>query len=189
LKTFEFRKACFLEMAMRNSTAREFSHPSNSALIFKSLTARDVDLSLMPFYLSLDFDGRRRRFGCAVSDESIAQHCGGLNLEKSIVLACSGNAGLLAAIELHPLAPDWEHAEMALAESAETDRTTIVAHLLQLAAFAAGKRACTALVIPSCCAERAFIELLRGMGRARMRDDLLWLELGEYASLRSAHSF
>lgn len=173
---------------MRNSNAREFSHLSNSALVFKSLTARDVDLLLKPFYISLDFDGRRRRFGCAVSDDSIAQHCNGLNLEKSVVLACSGNAGLLATIELHSLAPDWEHAELALAESAETDRSTIVAHLLQLAVFAAGKRSCTALVIPSCNSERAFIELLRGMGRVRMWDDLMWLELGEYASLRSVHS-
>ena len=178
----------FLEKTMRNATAREFSHLSNSALVFKSLTARDVDLSLKPFYIGLDFDGRRRRFGCAVSDDSIAQHCNGLNLENSIVLACSGNAGLLAAIELHPFASDWEHVELALAESAETDRTTIVAHLLQLAAFAAGKRGCTALVLPSCNSERSFIELLGGMGRVRMWDDLMWLELGEYASLRSAHS-
>ena len=37
---------------MRNSTTREFSHLSNSALIFRSLTASDVDLSLIPFYLS-----------------------------------------------------------------------------------------------------------------------------------------
>jgi len=173
---------------MRNSTARDFSGLSKPALVFESLSASEVKRSLLPFYLRLDFDGRRRRFGGAVSDDSIIQHCDRLDLERSVVLSCSGEAGVLAAIELHPLASDWEHAEMALAENAEANRDTIVAHLLQLAAFAAGKRGCTALVIQSCCSERDFIDLLRGMGRVQARDDLLWLELGEYASLCSAYS-
>jgi hypothetical protein len=177
-----------LEKTMRNSTAREFSDLSKPALVFESLSASEVKQSLLPFYLGLDFDGRRRRFGGAVSDDSIRQHCSGLDLERSVVLSCSGEAGLLAAIELHPLTSDWEHAELALAENTEGDRDTIVAHLLQLAAFAAGKRGCTALVIQSCCSERAFIDLLRGMGRVRTRDDLLWLELGEYSSLCSAYA-
>jgi hypothetical protein len=172
---------------MKNSAASEFSHVSNPALVFKSLTACDVGLSLRPFYLGLDFDARRRRFGGAVSDDAIWRHCQGLDLEKAIVLACAGETGLLAVIELHALAPDWEHAELALAESAKADRTTIVAHLLQLAAFAAGKRGCTAFVVPSCSTERDFLHLLRGMGRAEMRADVLWLELGEYARPGSAH--
>jgi hypothetical protein len=168
---------------MKNSTASEFSHSSNSALLFKSLTASDVEVSLLPFYLGLDFDARRRRFGGAVSDNAIRQHCRGLNLDNAIILACSGKAGLIAAIEVHPLASGWEDSELALAECANADRTTIVAHLLQLAAFAAGKRACTTFVIPSCSSERDFLELLRGMGRVRMQEDVLRIELGEYATL------
>jgi hypothetical protein len=168
---------------MKNSTASEFSHSSYSALVFKSLTAGEVEASLLPFYLGLDFDARRRRFGGGVGDDAIRRHCRGLNLDNAIVLACSGKTGVIAAIELHPLGSDWDDTELALAESAAADRTTIVAHLLQLAAFAAGKRGCTTFVIPSCSSERDFIELLRGMGRVRMHEDVLRLELGEYASL------
>jgi hypothetical protein len=124
---------------MKNSSASEFAHSSYSALVSRSLTASDVEVSLLPFYLGLDFDARRRRFGGGVCDDAIRQHCRALNLDNAIVLACSGRAGLIAAIELHPLVHDWENTELALAECAEADRTTIVAHLLQLAAFAAGK--------------------------------------------------
>jgi hypothetical protein len=172
-----------LETTMKNSTASEFSHSSYSSLLFKSLTASDVEALLLPFYLGLDFEARRRRFGGGVSDDAIRQHCHKLNLDNAMVLVCSGKTGVIAAIELHPLGSDWEDTELALAECAKADRATIVAHLLQLAAFAAGKRGCATFVIPSCSSERDYIELLRGMGRVRMHADLLRLELGEYVSL------
>jgi hypothetical protein len=168
---------------MKSSTAGEFPRASDSTLVFKSLTASEVELSLLPFYLDLDFDERRRRFGGAVSDDAIKQHCRHLNLNDSIVLACLAPAGLVAAIELHPLASGWQEAELALAQCAKADRTTIVAHLLQLAAFAAGKRGCTTFVIPCCLSERGFLELFRGMGRIQMHADEFRLELDEYASL------
>jgi len=168
---------------MKNSAASEFPRAQDSALLFKSLTTGEIESSLLPFYLGLDFDARRRRFVGAMSDEAIRRHCRGLNLDHAIVLACSGPAGLVAAIELHPLTSGWEDTELALAECARADRITIVAHLLQLAAFAAGKRGCSTFVIPSCSTERDFLDLLRGMGRLRVEADALRLELGEYASL------
>jgi hypothetical protein len=169
---------------VKNSTAGELLRSSNPTLLFKELAASDVETSLLPFYLTLDFDARRKRFCGAVSDDAIKQHCRTLDFDNAIVLACSGCAGLIAVIELHSLAPDWEYAELALAEPVAPDRTTIVGHLLQLAAFAAGKRGCTEFIIQCCSPERDYLQLLRGMGRVRVQADLLRVELGEYSSRR-----
>jgi hypothetical protein len=168
---------------LKNSTADELLRSSNPTLVFKSLVANDVATSLLPFYLALDFDARRKRFGGALSDDAIKQHCRRLDFDNAIILACSGPVGLIATIELHPLAPDWRYAELALAEPAAADRTTIVAHLLQLAALAAGKRGCVEFVIQCCSPERDYLHLLRGMGRVRVQADFLRAELGEYSSL------
>jgi hypothetical protein len=173
-----------LETTVKNSTAGELLRSSNSALLFKSLEASDVETSLLPFYLALDFDARRKRFCGAVSDDAIKQHCRTLDFDNAVVLACAGPAGLIAVIELHPLVPDWEYAELALAEPTAADRTTVVAHLLQLAAFAAGRRGCTEFVIECGSPERDYLQLLRGMGRVRMQADSLRVGLGEYSSLR-----
>src|ERR1700754_2199267 len=134
---------------MKNPFASEFLNSSTSALVFKSLTASEIAASLLPFYLGLDFDARRKRFGAAMSDEAIRQHCTRLNLDNAIVLVCEGPEGLIAAIELHPLAYGWADTELAFVSPTDADRTTIVAHLLQLAAFAAGERGCTAFVVSS----------------------------------------
>jgi hypothetical protein len=163
---------------MKNPIAGEFLTSSTSALVFKSLTASEVVGSLLPFYLSLDFDARRKRFGAAMSDDAVERHCARLNSDVAIVLACADSEGLVAAIELHPLAYGWADAELALVSRAGADRTTIVAHLLQLAALAAGERGCTAFVVSPFASEADFVDLLRGMGRVRVQEDALRLELG-----------
>ena len=168
---------------MKTSIASEFARPVQSALSFRTLTAGQVQSSLLSFYLGLGFDARRARFGGAVSDHSIRRHCRHLDPDRSIVFACSGPSGLIAAIELHPLSSDWEDCELAHAECATVDRTTIVAHLLQLAAFAAGERGCATFIIPCWTPEHGMLELLRGMGRVRVHGDAVRVELGEYASL------
>jgi hypothetical protein len=172
---------------MRNSTASEFSRPGRSPFSFRSLTANELKISLLSFYLALDFDGRRARFGAAVSDDSLRQHCRQLDPDRTIVIACWGPSGLVAAIELHPLSSGWEDSELVLADRATADRTKIIAHLLQLAAFAAGERGCTTLILPCCSPERVLVELLRGMGRVRVQGDTIRAELGEYASLYGRH--
>jgi hypothetical protein len=173
---------------MKNSDASEFSRAGQSTLSFKSLEASDLEAALLPFYLGLNFDARRARFGGAVSDEAIRRHCRQLDPDRAIVLACAGQSGLVAAIELHPISSDsmssgWEDSELALADCATTDRKTIVAHLLQLAAFAAGKRGCRTFIIPSFSAEGSLLELLRGMGRVRVNADTVRVEIDEYADL------
>jgi hypothetical protein len=169
---------------MKTTTAGDFSRISNATLSFKSLTAHELTSSLPAFYLGLGFDARRARFGGAVSDDSIVRHCRGLDPGTSLVLACAAPSGLVAAIELHPLSGTWDDTELALADCAASDRTTIIAHLLQLAAFAAGERGCHTFIVSHDVPEAALRELLRGMGRVRRQDDTIRVELGEYAGLR-----
>jgi len=170
---------------MKTSTSNEFSTPAASTISFKSLSTDDLHTLLPSFYIGLDFDARRVRFGCAVSDDSILRHCRGLDPNQAVVLGCVGPGGLVAAIELHPLSPIWEDAELALAEGAATDRIMILGHLLQLAAFAAGKRGCNTLVVPLGPSERDLLRLLRSMGRVRVHGDSARVDLGEYARLHS----
>lgn len=168
---------------MKTSTGREFLHSVPSTLSFRSLMPPELESSLLSFYLALDFDARRTRFCGAVSDDAIKRHCRRLDLEQAIVLACSAPAGLVAAIELHPLLPSWEASELAIAECATTDRTIIIANLLQLAAFAAGKRGCTTFIIPSYSSGHVLLQLLRGMGRVLVQGDTVRVELDGYAAL------
>jgi hypothetical protein len=174
---------------MKNQIFDRFSNTSAAALAFKSLLTTELPESLLPFYLGLDAEARRARFGAAVSDASIARHCRGLNVTRAIVLACEGLGGVVAAIELHALTPDWSDAELALTCTATSDQTTIVAHLAQLAAFAAGKRGCRALIISPCLHEQAFIEIFRGMGRATRQDDGVRIDISEYARLERRLNF
>lgn len=158
----------------------EFSAP---AFCFKSLAAKDLP-SLVSFYLQLDFDARRRRFGGTVSDHSLRQYCAMLNLDRSVVLGCFDPAGLVAAIELHPLIENWEAAELAVAGRHARHTTNIISHLLQLAAFVVGERGCNTLIVPFHSRQFCLIELLRGMGRVRVHDDSARLDVSDYACLR-----
>jgi hypothetical protein len=173
---------------MNTSTSRDFFHSVSSILSFKSLMAPELKSSLLSFYLDLDFDARRARFCGAVSDDAIKKHCRRLNPDEAIVLACSGPAGLLAAMELHPLLPNWEASELAIAVCATTDRTIIAANLLQLAAFAAAKRGCTTFIISSYSSGHALLQLLRGMGRVLVQGDTVRVELDGYAVLHGRES-
>ena len=165
---------------MKSSIPSEFPRSADSTILFRSLTEDELESSLLPFYLSLDFDKRRERFGGVVSDDSIRRHCRQLDLNNVIVLACSGPAGLVAVIELHPLSSGWEESELAIACNAKVNGATVIAHLLQLAAFAAGKRGCTAFVTPSFSSGCDFLELLRRIGRVRVESDAVQTDIGEF---------
>jgi hypothetical protein len=146
------------------------------------LSTDDLSALLPAFYLGLDFHARRARFGCAVSDDSILCHCRGLNLDQAIVLGCVTATGLMAAVELHPTSSSWENAELALADSATTDRGLILDRILQLAAFTAGKRDCNTLVVQLGPSEHDLLGPLRRMGRVRVQDDSARIDLGDHAS-------
>jgi hypothetical protein len=166
---------------MKTSSAQDFS--SIAPYSFRSLSTEDIDGLLLPYYLGLDFDARRARFGGAVSDSSIRQYCQGLDFDRAIVLACLDTANLVAVIELHSIAPDWRCAELVLASSATGDQTTILGHLLQLAAFAAGKRGCAALMLTNEAQNREALALLGGMASTRLQEDDVFVDLDDYARL------
>jgi hypothetical protein len=168
---------------MKTSNAAEFFELRASPVSFRSLSEDDLRSLLLPFYLSLDFDTRRARFGCAVSDDSILRHCSGLDPANVEVLGCIDGMGLIAAIELHPLSPVWEDVELAVADTATADRVMILGHLLQLAAFSAGRRGCNTFIVQLGPLERDLLRLLRGIGRVRLQADSARVDLGEYARL------
>ena len=115
------------------------TRPRGFGRSLQRLTANDTD-RLAAFYLSLDFDNRRRRFGGAQSDESIVAYCRAINWPHAIVFA-RGSAHLLdAVLELHPLSENWECAEITLTCPLDYDRSHIFAELFQLAALTAGGR-------------------------------------------------
>jgi hypothetical protein len=169
---------------MKTSNTSEFLAPGAATVSFKSLSSEDIRLLLPPFYSGLDFDARRARFCCAVSDDSIVRHCSGLHPDNAIVLGCVGRTGLIAAIELHPLSPFWEDVELAVADRAAADRITILGHLLQLAVFAAGKRGCSTFIVPLGPSDRDLLALLRSIGRVRVQDDHARVDLGDYARMQ-----
>ena len=164
------------------------SATKSSSISFRSLSVGDLSSLLPRFYLSMGFDARRARFGCAVSDDSITRHCLRLDLERSVILGCIGDIGLLAAIELHPLSSTWEDVELAVTEDLTTDKVMILGHLLQLAAFVAGKRGCIAFIASLNPSEYDLLRLLRSMGRVRVQGESARVDISEYAIPRNFES-
>jgi hypothetical protein len=162
------------KMIMKRSSNFEFFASCASATSFRSLSGCDLIELLPQFYLGLDFDARRARFGAAVSNESIIRHCRGLDLNQALVLGCAGSTGLVAVVELHPMSPVWEDAELALSDQAATDRIMILGHLLQLVALDLF--------------DGDLLRLLRGMGRVRLRGDSAHVDISEYARLHGLSS-
>lgn len=162
---------------MKTSTACEFHQNTAS---FRSLSEGEIESLVQPFYLGLGFDARRSRFGGATSDDAIVRYCRELAPKQAMLIGCIEQAGLVAVIELHPCA---DVAELAFASAAGCERLLIYGHLLQLAAFAAGKRGCRELLAPVELIEPEVLELLRSMGQVSIRDGIASVDLDEYARL------
>jgi hypothetical protein len=170
---------------MKNSSIAEIGAISTSSVVcsFRALSVEDRQ-SMHRFYLGLDFDERRRRFGGAVSDCSIARHCAGIDWNQAVVLACFGAQDILAVVELHSLSSAWDRAELALVCKPHGDSQTIIAHLLQLAAFAAGKAGCRELLLSRDGLAGDTLDILRGMGRVFVGAEQVAVDLGEYAKIQ-----
>jgi hypothetical protein len=150
---------------------------------FRALSAEDKKL-LHRFYLDLNFDERRHRFGGAVSDESITRHCTGIDWNSVIVLACFAKQDILSVVELHPVSSTWHRAELALVCKPHSDSQTIIAHLLQIAAFAVGKAGCGELLLSSDQTSGDTLDILRGMGSVAVDSEYVAVDLGEYSKLQ-----
>jgi hypothetical protein len=168
---------------LKKLNAIEFCRPNASRLSFRTLSASEVQSLLVPFFNSLTFDQRRARFGCGVSDDAIVRYCRGLDADEATFIACIAHDALIALVELHQGPALAGCTELGIASSANEDRLIIYGHLLQLAAFAAGRQGYQTFICPAYLVEQDVLSLLRGMGHVAFRNDFLSIDLGEYVRL------
>ncbi|PSO20133.1 hypothetical protein [Bradyrhizobium sp. MOS002] len=167
---------------MKISNAVQYLTPAAGSLSFRSLSADEIEGLLRLFYLGFPFDERRARFGGAVSDGSIARYCRELPRREVVVIGCLAPDGLVAVAELHPYG---DCMELALAGRDTIDTITIYGHVLQLAAFEAGRRGCRNLVMNLELARAEALDLVRGMGHMCVQDETATVQLGDYARLHA----
>jgi len=91
--------------------ATYLARPRRRGRSLQSLTANDVD-RLSAFYLSLDFDERRNRFGGGQSDESIVAYCRTIDWQRVIIIARGSSHLLDAVMEIHQLSENWDRGEI-----------------------------------------------------------------------------
>jgi hypothetical protein len=171
---------------MKNSNLAEFTrgvgHP-NHEHSFRALSAAD-GTELCAFYRDLGFEARRSRFGAALSQAALANHCRQIDWRRAIMIACISDGGFAAVLEIHQAGEGWQRCEIVLACAMGADGTIVVAQLLQLAAFAAGKLGCKEFVVPLDRSGRTMFPFLEGMGPARLDGDQAVIELGDYGGPR-----
>jgi hypothetical protein len=143
------------------------------------LTANDAD-RFEAFYLSLDFDRRRSRFGGGQSDESIVAYCRTIDWQRVIVVARGSSHLLDAVLEIHPLCRNWDRAEITLTCPLDCDRSHIFAELLQLVALTAGGRGCSEFLmyLNDGCSEATGI--FGDIGRESRDGELLSFDVSDY---------
>jgi hypothetical protein len=168
---------------MKNWNLAEFSrsvgHP-NHQNAFRALSADDSD-QVARFYGELSFEERRRRFGGALSDTALDAFCRAIDWRRTIMIACFNGQRLEAVLEIYQAVASWRCCEITLASRLPGDTAIVVAQLLQLAAFTAGKLGCHEFVVPLDEAGRIMFPLPDSMGRARITPDRALIDIGDYA--------
>jgi len=171
---------------MKNFNLADFTrgvgHP-NHQNAFRALTADDCD-EVARFYRELSFDERRRRFGGALSDAALDAFCHAIEWRRTIMIACFSAERLEAVLEISQAVASWRCCEISLASRLPGDNSTVVAQLLQLAAFTAGKLGCHEFVVPLDETGRIMFPLPDSMGRARINGDHALIDIGDYAGRR-----
>jgi hypothetical protein len=159
--------------------ATQLTNPSNRGRSLQTLTANDVD-RFSAFYLSLDFNGRRDRFGAGQSDETIVAYCRTIDWQRAIIIARGSSHLLDAVLEIHPLSDNWDHAEIALTCPLDCDRSPTFAQLFQLAALTAGGRGCTKFVMYLNDGRSEAMDILGDAGRKSCDGQVLTFDIGDY---------
>jgi hypothetical protein len=149
--------------------------------VLRTLCSADSE-KLLQFYLGMNFQQRRARFGAAVSNESIERFCRGIDWTRIIVVGRERSYCLEAVIEIHPLVASWDIAEIALANMVPAGRSRIIAELLQIAAFAAGRRGCSMLKMLGCSDLAELLPILWCMGNVVCEEDCVSVGLEDYVS-------
>lgn len=161
--------------------ATHLTRPRSYGRYLQLLTANDTD-RLEAFYLSLDFDRRRSRFGGGQSDEAIVAYCRMIDWQRVIVVARGSSYLLDAVLEIHPLSENWDRAEITLTCPLDCDRSHIFAELLQLAALTAGGRGCSKFLtyLNDGCSEA--ISIFGDMGQQSRDGELLSFDISDYGN-------
>jgi hypothetical protein len=159
--------------------ATHLTRPRSHGRSLQLLTANDAD-RLKAFYLGLDFDHRRSRFGGGQSDQSIVAYCRTIDWQRVIILARGSSHLLDAVLEIHPLSRNWDRAEITLTCPLDCDRSHIFAELLQLAALTAGGRGCSKFLmyLNDGCSEA--ISMFGDIGRESRDGELLSFDISDY---------
>lgn len=116
------------------------------------LTERDA-AQVQRFYLSLSPSERQMRFRGAASDDAIRRYCAGIDWPLTIIAAGGLAAGMRAMVQVRATARGWGRAVVTLAwadragagagePEGAAERARMLAHLVQLGIFAAGRRGC-----------------------------------------------
>ena len=158
------------------------TEPAGVVRSFRPLATEDT-ARLAQFYLQLDDDQRRLRFGGTLADGAVRKHCRQIDWTRSLVMAALNSSAVEAALEIHAIGDDWHRVELAFACRVMDDEILIIGHLLQLAAFAAGRLGSrefvTALDVTGC----ILLPFLHDMGEVSFQDDMAIVKLGDYATL------
>lgn len=145
------------------------------------LSDNDAD-RLKAFYLGLDFDNRRRRFGGGMSDQSIAQYCRAVDWQQTFIIARGSTRHLDAVLEIHPLSQERGHAEIVMTCPLDCDRSRIFAELLQLGAFTAGGQGCSGFVMYLDAGYSEAMDILGDIGRTSCDGEVLSADIVDYTT-------
>jgi hypothetical protein len=157
----------------------EFTRSPGHGRFMEILNPKDTE-RLEVFYLGLDFDQRRQRFGGGISDTSIKDYCRKFNWQRAIVIARASSYLLDTVCEIHPCA-SWEKAEIAVCCPLGCDRSRIFSELFQLGALTAGALGCTKFVAYDNVERFEDILILRTLGRTVHDKDSLTIDISEYS--------
>jgi hypothetical protein len=160
--------------------ATNLLRPRSHGRSLQFLTIHDTN-RLATFYLGLDFDNRRARFGGGQSDESIVTYCRSIDWQHAVIIARGSSHLLDAVLEIHPFSQSWDRAEITLTSPLDCDRNHIFAELLQLAALTAGGRGCKSLVMYLNDGCFNPVGILGDIGRTSDDGEMLSLDISEYA--------
>lgn len=148
---------------------------------YKTLTRYDADV-LDAFYRSLGIEERRVRFGAAVSDESIARYCEGVDWRSTLVIACGTGRDLCAVATNARI--DIRRVENATIANRKGEDS--IPTLLRLSAVAARDLFAADRMLVNLDGAREWRHHLKDLGSAALREEYAEVDvssLGEVARL------
>jgi hypothetical protein len=162
-----------MEMAMQWHAS---SHDDECPVILRSLEPEEY-YRLDALWCTLNSADRRRRFGAAVSDASIRNYCETLADKDAVVIGAFRSNRMDAVIEVFPLSPAWEEAEIAM--TSRSDSRALLEELFRLAAQEAQRRGCATLIALLGDDCLGALPVLATLGDVELDDDLARVDISD----------